>query len=145
MCADCSTFLCIFSQFLALFCTFFTFRVFFASGANGEVVCHSHEHLKLCGVMSQFKLSSLVTLNYLLFWTGFCHLFSVFSSLFKFYDNFYFWDLSYYDFWVWSWVNLASVVVFEILDCHNLSCWVLSQFTSVCVQKNVWWKRRKKT
>ena len=48
MCADCSTFLCIFRQFLAFFGTIFTFRLSFASGANGEVACHSQEHLKSC-------------------------------------------------------------------------------------------------
>ena len=48
LCADCSTFLCIFRQFLALFPTFFNFRVFFAFGADGEVACHSQEHLKPC-------------------------------------------------------------------------------------------------
>ena len=49
-CGDCSTFLCIFRQFLALFGTFCTFRLFFPSGADGEVACHSQEHLKPCDI-----------------------------------------------------------------------------------------------
>ena len=47
-CAECSTFLCIFRQFLALFGTFSPPDSFFASGADGEVGCHSQDHLKSC-------------------------------------------------------------------------------------------------
>ena len=59
MCADCSTFLCIFRHFFALFGTSFTFRVFYASRANGEVACHSQEQLKPC--VAVFSIFSLVT------------------------------------------------------------------------------------
>ena len=48
LCADCSMFLCIFRRFLALFWHIFTFRVSFASGADGEVACHRQEHLMPC-------------------------------------------------------------------------------------------------
>ena len=49
MCAYCRLF-CEFLDgfFFPFFGTFFTFRVFFAFGANGEVACHSQEHLKPC-------------------------------------------------------------------------------------------------
>ena len=55
MCADGSTFLCIFRRLLALF---WHFGVFFASGGNGEVACHSQEHLKPCAISNRLGVAA---------------------------------------------------------------------------------------
>jgi hypothetical protein len=48
VCADYSTFCAFLGSCLPFFWPFVTLRVFFASGADGEAVCHSQEQLKPC-------------------------------------------------------------------------------------------------